>query len=265
MKSWAGSADHISELPSFSCDLDGGKVCDSEANMCEDWIKARDHYCWEVNLARFQGARNYPGYFNRVVASTDVQAFEDDLRAAIDRTGSFQVVGEVCFWKNYGAYQARNRTTQELLTHLENPIHWGQFTQAVKQVAANPSFDNFARLREACRQPRGFAVPITFLAFYEPCRYPMVDKHIAQWWTQNKEQYGYEAYPEFSQRQDGWIRADFTAQSKHNWKSYIAWVEFCREYASKLAEFCRLNWRARDIEIAIWEAQKSGMPLVAML
>lgn len=233
--------------------------------MCEDWDEAHDHYCWEVNLAHFEGARNYPDHFNRVIASTDVQEFEDDFRAAIDRTGTFQVVGEVCFWKNYGAYQARNRTTQELLTHLENPINWGQFTQAVKQVATNPSFDNFVRLREACRQPRGFAVPITFLAFYEPNRYPMVDKHIAQWWALNKGQYGRGASPEFSQRNDGWIRADSIVQSKHNWRCYITWAEFCREYALKIARSCGLNWRARDIEIAIWEAQKNGIPLMAMV
>ncbi len=187
--------------------------------------------------------------------------FENKFRAAIDGNGSFEIAGEVCFWKNYGNAQARNRVTQKLLTHLRDPVNWDRFVQAIKQVLSNLSYDNFVALRDACNQPRGFATPITFLAFYKPTEYPMVDKHIANWWAVNRAKYGYGDSPKFSQRNDGWIQTYTIPQNKQNWNAYIAWGKFCFDYATRIAKNCGWNWRARDVEMAVWEAYKNSISL----
>jgi hypothetical protein len=223
--------------------------------MFNSWNDAHKRFSWKVDLRHFKGAVDYTGFFNRVIESQDVKAFEDRFRVAIDGGGSFVIAGEVCFWKNYGTAQNRDRATQKLLTHLTNSVNWNKFVQAVKQVQNNPSYENFIALRDASNQPRGFATPITFLAFYKPAEYPMVDKHIAKWWVENNVKHGYGASAIFSQRKDGWIQTYSDSQVKQNWNAYIDWKKFCNDYAM------RLKWRARDVEMAVWEASKHNISL----
>ena len=231
--------------------------------MGNNWYEAYRKYSWTVDLRHFSGAADYPDYFNQVITPTRVVTFESKFRTAIDVNGAFQIAGEVCFWKNYGNVLARNQVTQDMLTYLRNRVNWDKFVRAVKQASSNPSYENFIALRDACNQPRGFATPITFLAFYKPTEYPMVDKHIASWWAVNRAKYGYGygASPEFSQRNDGWIQANTISRNKKNWNAYVAWKGFCNDYAMRIAKNYGLNWRARDVEIAVWEAYKNDLSL----
>ncbi len=237
------------------------KRCFYESAMCRTWIDAYKKYSWTVDLTRFKESAKYPNYFNRVITPVDVVAFEDKFRTVIDGADSFEVAGEVCFWKNYGNFQSRNRITQQLLLHLGTARNWDVFIRALKKLSSNPSLSSFVAFRKACNQPRGFATPITFLAFYNPLKYPMVDKHIADWWTRNKTVYGYGTSLIFSQRSDGWIQTYTSSQNKQNWNAYIAWTRFCRDYAELASRSCRLNWRARDVEMTVWEAKKKGIHL----
>lgn len=217
--------------------------------MCESWVNALEKYSWRVDLGRFKRAADYPGYFNRVITPARVMAFENQFRGAIDGTGSFEIAGEVCFWKSH-----RNNT-QKLLTYLAERANWDRFVRAIKEVSANPSYDNFVALRGACSLRWGFATPITFLAFYRPTDYPMADRHIANWWMAHKADYGLGDSPDFSQY-NGVIQP-----CKISWNAYIAWARFCCDYAVRMAKNCGVNWRARDIEMAVWEAQKDRVPL----
>jgi hypothetical protein len=226
--------------------------------MSKSWDTALEKYNWKVDLRRFSGAANYPGYFNRVIRPADVVAFEDAFRTAVDEAGSFEIAGEVCFWKNYGVFQVRNKVTRRLLTYLAERANWDRFVRVIREVAANPSYGNFVAFQGACNQPYGFATPITFLAFYRPTDYPMADKRIANWWRAHKADYGFGDSPDFSQY-NGVIQA-----CKTSWNAYIAWTRFCCDYAARMTRKCGLNWRARDVEMAIWEAQKSGMSLSAL-
>jgi len=214
-----------------------------------------------VNLNLFKKAKKYPGYFNRVITPANVIEFENAFRKTISETGLFEVAGEVCFWKNYSNFQSRNRITLKLLTHLQIPMNWISFTQTIERLSNQSSYNNFITFRDTCNQPRGFATPLTFLAFYNPTEYPMVDKHIAYWWVENKAHYGYESSPIFSQRGDGWVQTYTTSQNKQNWVAYISWTEFCRDYARRVTKKCKENWRARDVEMAVWEAQKHNISL----
>jgi hypothetical protein len=226
--------------------------------MSKSWHNALEQYNWKVDLRRFRGAANYPGYFNRVIRPADVMAFEDAFRTAVNEAGPFEIAGEVCFWKNYGVFQARNRVTQKLLTHLAERVNWDRFVRAVKRVSNNPSYDSFVTLQVTCNQLYGFATPITFLAFYKPTEYPMADRHIANWWRAHKADYGFGDSPDFSQY-NGVIQA-----CKISWNAYIAWRKFCCDYAVRMAKNWGLNWRARDVEMAVWEAQKKNVSLSAL-
>lgn len=224
--------------------------------MCNSWTTAHSKYDWTVDLTRFLWAKHYPGYFNRIITPANTTTFEDRFRHAIDGSLSFEIAGEVCFWKNYGNPQTRDKLTLRLLMHIQVSDNWDNLVQAIKDLFNDPSYNNFIALQKACDQASGFATPLTFLAFYRPTEYPMVDKHIAFWWKSNRARYGYGNSPIFSQRHDGWIQP-----VPKSWKAYISWAKFCREYARLVMINCALNWRARDIEMAVWEAQKRSLSL----
>ncbi|MFZ2089418.1 MAG: hypothetical protein WAU47_12665 [Desulfobaccales bacterium] len=228
--------------------------------MCEAWLKAHKKYTWEVDLSRFRGSQNYEGYFNQTIQSPDVLEFENKFRIALNNN-EYVVAGEVCYWKNYGNHQARNRVAISLLTYLKDFENWNGFIQAIERVSNNPTFENFITLQKACNQQRGFATLITFIAFYKPSEYPMVDKHIANWWRLNKDRFNYANSQEFSQRNDGWIQPITITQKRQNWNAYLAWKEFCTDYARRLARNCKFDWRARDVEMAVWEAFKNKISL----
>jgi len=189
-----------------------------------------------------------------VVGSHEVVALEDRFRQAVDTGGPFEAAGEVCYWKNYRSHQARDRLTERLLQFLAPPQRWASFRDAVRSAGFQPSCAAFQALRAACGQPNGFATPVTFLAFYAPEAFPMVDKHIAEWWAAHRERFGLQHSPPFAVRQaDGWIQAMTRPKTEQNWAAYLAWARFCRDYASRLR-----GWRARDVEMAVWTAQKGG-------
>jgi hypothetical protein len=218
------------------------------------WKRLLNVYTWDVNLSNFKFASEYPGHFNRVIRSQDVACFETLFRKAIEGRDSYQVAGEVCYWKNYGNHLSRDKITNALLKHLAVRESWGTFCKSVKEASTSPSFSSFLRLQSATDQPRGFATVLTFVSFYDPKSFPMVDKHIADWWKTNQRRFGLTAAVAFSQRDsDGWIETTTRIATEQNWNTYMAWVRFCRDYAQRLG-----GWRARDVEMAVWMAQKRG-------
>ena len=229
-------------------------------NPLDKWATARKAYTWQVDLGHFKDRHRCSGFFSGLIGSQSMTRFEDAFRRAIDDDGPCAVAGEVCYWKNYGSYQSRDRITGRLLQNLSDRAHWTAFRNAVKAACAQPTVEAFSRLQAACGQPQGFATPLTFVAFYQPQRYSMVDKHIAFWWRQNRARYGLEGAPAFRQRNDGWIEITSGIKTRQNWAAYLAWARFCCDYAR-----CLGAWRARDVEMAVWTAQKQGLSLPKML
>ncbi|MFQ5872084.1 MAG: hypothetical protein ACE5IB_08000 [Candidatus Geothermarchaeales archaeon] len=227
---------------------------------CDSWRKAHERYRWTVNLSRFKESERYEGYFDRTITARDVTLFEDEFRDAVESGASYVLAGEVCYWRNHSNPNPHN-LTRNLLNHLKSESNWAKFRHSLGTLATNPTYHHFEGIIEACRQTGGFGTPLTFLAFYEPERYPMVDKHIVDWWAEHRKEFGYGDEPKFSQRRDGSIQPHTREQRKQNWRAYLAWARFCVEYSQKLGESCGLHWRARDVEMAVWMAQKGGMSL----
>ena len=227
--------------------------------MCTSWKDAYQTYDWTVDLSEFSNAANYAGYFDRIIGPGDTIEFESAFRTAVnedEKSTSFAVAGEVCFWKNYGSHKSRNRRTQALLDHLEPEGNWRKFAESIRAMANNPSHVAFHTLSNACGQPYGFATPLTFLAFYDPAKYPMVDQYVGDWWKAHKAEFGFGDSEDFSQRNDGVIQSNIQSL-----EAYFAWTRFCRDYAVRVARNCKMNWRARDVEIAVWQAQRKGLVL----
>jgi hypothetical protein len=227
----------------------------------ETWSRCLVDYAWAVDLRTFKHRAEYPGHFGRTIGSGDVKSLEDLFRIAVDKGGPYQVAGEVCYWKNYGNHLSRDRMTLELLVHLAAKSAWDELRKAVTDCCAHPSLAAFLRLRAAAGETHGFATPVTFVSFYDPASYPMVDKHIADWWVVNKASFCLAQATAFSQRRaDGWVQTTSQRTTEQNWNAYLAWAGFCRDYGKRLG-----GWRARDVEMAVWMAQKGGETLPVVL
>ena len=113
--------------------------------MCNSWNNALEIYNWTVDLRKFNKAGNYPEYFNRIIHSNEVIQFEHTFREHVDDNSSFQIAGEVCFWKNYGSHLSRNKLTESLLRHLANITSWDRFVVATKEISVNPIVSSIFR------------------------------------------------------------------------------------------------------------------------
>jgi len=232
---------------------------------CTSWLKAHPLYNWTVDLSTYKKAHRYPEHFDMAVHPDNLREFEGKFRETIDdEDGSYIVAGEVVYWKLYGAFQARNRVTGRLLDNLTSPNIWLAFRGALDLLCREPTFEHFKLFQQTCDQPKGFAVPITFLSFYRSSEYPMVDKFIAYWWKDNKSEYGFEEAHVFSQRSDGWIQTTSETRTRQNWDAYLNWKDFCCKYADLISEQCNVSWRARDVEMAVWMAWKNNISLSSL-
>lgn len=225
--------------------------------MVDNWIKAYKSYKWVVDLSKFQDGNDYHNSFNYLVTPHNLINFENLFRYEINNSNDFSFIraGEVCFWKNFGAFQNRDKITRKLLMHLSMRECWDNFTSTLIILSNTPQYENFQNFTKSCKQPYGFATPITFLAFFKPTIFPMVDRHIAKWWNKNSPTFGYLDFRKFS-CSDGTI-----SKTENNWYAYIDWMRFCNNIASTLKKKYQLTWRPRDVEMAVWQAQKNNLSL----
>lgn len=237
----------------------------NDQGSCKNWVRCRKSYDWTVDLNTYKDAFKYPSHFNRIVTSKNTYDFEDSFRFAIQNQGNdeeFLIAAEVVYWKNYGNHLARTNVTRRLIDHFKTKPLWNSFCKTVIGFAKVPTISKLQLLQQACGQAKGFATPITFVAFYDPENFPMVDKHIGYWWNTNIGIRLQGTSTTFSQRNDdGWIQTTTDKQQEQNWVAYCAWTKFCRNSSNILTNLTGSHWRARDVEIAVWESQKRNIML----
>jgi hypothetical protein len=119
-------------------------------------------------------------------------------------------------------------------------------------LARVPSWESFQKFIGSNGQVAAFAVPLTFLSFYDPTRFPMVDKRIGKWWSER-----FPSKPQFT-----WDtkRTRITPTVK-SFVAYLAWTDFCRGQATILSTMGGTPWRARDVEMAVWSDKDAQLPL----
>jgi HEPN domain-containing protein len=227
----------------------------AQLSPAQQWRRGLEEFDWKADLRDFRDHEEYPGFFDREITTSDLKRFEQEFQDSLD-SGDFQRSGEVCFWKNFGDPRASHKLTSRLLEHLKNQADWSSFRDALKLLAARPTFENFDAFRRACSEKNGFATPIAFLAFHMPDRYPMVDRHVADWWQRNAGRFEFPEPGTFSRRKDGWIYG-----VKRSWDAYLRWTDFCRQTAGRLADLSKQLWRPRDVEMAVLTAGKKSIAL----
>ena len=117
----------------------------------------------------------------------------------------------------------------------------------------------------AFRRELGFTAPVvataaTFPAFVCPRDFPMVDTQVARWAIQHRDRHRYSSVggPDLQGVES--LPTVGVLQESH-WPFVESWVEWCRFTAAELGVRTRRVWCARDVEMAVFTAQRCGLSL----
>lgn len=215
----------------------------------EAWKAARDQFAWPVDLRKFKDVGKYPGFFDRSIEPDRIVQFEDTFRAALNPGGRVENAAEVAYWKNGWNHKGRDRITRDLIQWMNRPEGWSNFVTALQELARAPFRESFQTFIGSNGQTSGFATPLTFLSFYDPQRFPMIDRRIGEWCRRFPNE------PQFA-----W-NGKVISPNKQSWATYLVWTEFCRRQAAELSTLSETPWRARDAEMAVWSDKNARLPL----
>lgn len=227
-----------------------------EFTLPETWCRALESYRYPVDLRRFKDRTAFPDWFNMRLAKGDraeTIAFENRFRrlAGTDLAAWYEVI----YWKMYSQGGRRDYRTRLIVEQLRYSKTKAQdLLDACRSYVARPSrqaLDVFHRLFRF--KTRSIAIVATFPAFLDPECFPMVDTRIAQWVQYSCEQ--------FNAADPGAPRlfppAGGSLVTRH-YPFIEVWTEWCRYQAKKLREATQFEWRARDVEMAIFHAWGRG-------
>ncbi len=226
------------------------------AHPCSSWKLALDAYRYGVDLRRFSRASEYPGWFDLNIDPGDpLQTMGFETRFREQARHHLRAWGEVVFWKLYGMPPARNSTTERVLASGVTPM---TLWSSCMDYMTNPNLESFKAFRNKLFGD-GVATAATFPAFIRPDQFPMVDTQITRWARKNSRVHRYSAVggPDLEcvpELQPG------TVLTESDWRFIDSWIAWCRFTAWKLSQRTGREWRARDVEMAVFSAQRSHGP-----
>ena len=240
--------------------------------MPESWIEARDAYNYPVNLADFADAREYKGWFESNIDGDlhSTRAFQDRFRE--NAPYHLDAWYEVVHWKLYTTRNKqgeliRDKATQDRIQYIKSQkivscegtsikfkrLNAEHLWKLCCDFTQSESLDikDFQTFQRKIVRGKGVAIAATFPAFLDPMRFPMVDRHVAKWVRKNGKQHG---FPSMSIVPVGTIVTD-------DWDFVKLWIQWCRLTASKLSELTGKEWSARDVEMAVFTADRKRLYL----
>jgi hypothetical protein len=141
------------------------------------------------------------------------------------------------------AYWAGNQIMPEMLL------------KACLTYTRDPSRNHFNLMRETLGMHTPVvAVPATYPAFLRPGLFPMVDTRVAKWVRYSLMEHN-SADPTGPQLVNSMYPENGrTALTMSDFLFMQSWVKWCKYTAQKLSIITSVEWRARDVEMAVFNA-----------
>jgi len=225
--------------------------------MPNTWEKGLRSYRYPVALEDFQYAHRFPRWFSFDLGNggrSSTIEFESHFRKHAQK--NIAVWLEVVFWKLYSQPSHRDRLTCNVATHFQvSGISAKSLWQTCMTYISKPVRATFESFRQLFGfQSQAVAVVATFPAFLDPESYPMVDTRIAKL-VGNCMGAHNEAYRTGPQL----IRPPFldskrTVLTVAYYEFMRHWTLWCVYTAHKLTKQTSFNRRARDVEMAVFNA-----------
>ncbi|MYC33785.1 MAG: hypothetical protein F4X64_11495 [Chloroflexi bacterium] len=234
--------------------------------MPQTWEKALDSYNYEVRLAEFQDAQMYPGWFKWDTGNGDrARTMEFEKRFRKLAPDHLEAWYEVVFWKLYSSDGAASHRARTVINAIkESGVSAPQLWLLCQRYIDEPNRENFQSFRQNLVTSSAVAVAATFPAFACPEKFPMVDKHVTDWARHNGSHHG-------NQKPVGTILAEAPDLSGSvtalrddlmvHRRFVQSWNDWCQFIAELLNQRTNRHWRARDVEMAVFTAQRDGLPL----
>ena len=226
--------------------------------MPRTWSTALSRYRYPVRLSDYKRASEFPGYFRRDISGDRASTidFEDYFRASSEH--AIEPYVEVAFWKLCGQKKRFEARVNDLVDHL-----WGQGVTAselrcaVDLFVAKPTKTNLSVMRALLDiKTPVLALALTYPAFVRPDQFPMVDTNTARWVSANAEIHSKSAAKKLTPFEGG-----RSPLQDNDFANYLNWVHWCRETAVILTDRTDIQWRARDVEMAVFAAARQGLTL----
>ncbi len=173
---------------------------------------------------------------------------------------SIEVYFEVVFWKLYSQKNIRQKKATEIIDNmLRKNVSPELLYEAINRFVNEPNKQNLNYIRNLMGiKTDVLAIPLTFPAFLNPEKYPMIDKVVARWVNKNFTKHN-------KNRRIKLIPFDtlnrYTSLRDADFQSYVNWVSWCNEVALILTEKTAIKWRARDVEMAVFAAERNNSEL----
>jgi hypothetical protein len=222
------------------------------------WQRALDNYRYRVDLTEFADKPQFSGWFNCILETGNrdqTAEFENRFRTRAE--DYLEPWFEVVFWKLYGTKVWRDKHTRKLIFNLRRSGTtaadlWSACSEFVRKPTTK-SFKNFQGLFWGSNS-RAIAVAATFPAFLAPDRFPMVDTRVAKWVAANMDRFNAANARGCQLERPAFPDNGTTVLTFSDWRFVESWVQWCRATSDNLAQDTGVAWRARDVEMAVFQA-----------
>jgi hypothetical protein len=134
---------------------------------------------------------------------------------------------------------------------------------AIDNFVLEPNVKNLQAIRKLLGiKTDVLAVALTFPAFLNPEKYPMVDNVVARWINRNYAEHSRNTKNKLTQFVSPTY--NYTSLRDIDFPNYMNWVNWCNEMANILTNKTTIKWRARDAEMAVFTAQRKNLELTAI-
>lgn len=226
--------------------------------MTQSWVKALNSYHYYVDLRDFGRVDQFPGFFNREIAGdrNSTVAFETLYQqTAKENMARFF---EVVYWKLYSQPDIREKSTNRIVDCVQNNgTSPKELWIAIQRFLNNPSVWNLSQIRTLLGiKTEVLAVPLTLCALADPYKFPMIDNRVANWVNSNASAHNSNRKNKLSV-----FNKKYPSIRDDDFDSYLHWIEWCQEVAQVLTNLTEMEWRPRDVEMAVFTAERKKMVL----
>lgn len=226
--------------------------------MSNSWIRALDAYSYPVNLRDYERTHEFPMFFDMIIVGdrNSTIAFENHYQETAPH--NIAAFFEVVYWKLYSQKSRRHGGTTRIVNFVQkHGIMPEQLWDAVQQFVESQNIINLERIRGLIGiTTEVLAVPLTLPALASPKTIPMIDNQVAKWVNRNSANHNTNRNNKLTS-----FEMKYTSLRQNDFSNYLNWVAWCQEVAQMLTELTREEWRARDVEMAVFTAQRNGMVL----
>jgi len=102
-------------------------------------------------------------------------------------------------------------------------------------------------------------ISLTLVSFASPENFPMVDNQVAKWVNEKLDLFNKKSQNKLTN-----FNLKYTSLRTDDFENYLNWIQWCNEVAEVLSNKTKFKWRSRDVEMAVFTSQRTGIKLNAL-